>query len=52
MELGVGPMSKDDILGMAMFGVTPEFARVVRAAGERDLSPENLVSLRRTGRPR
>jgi len=52
MALGVGPMTKDDILGMAMFGVTPEFARLVRAAGERDLSPENLVSLKRTGRPR
>ena len=52
MALGVGSITKGDLLGMAMFGVTPEFARLVRAAGERDLSPENLVSLKRTGRPR
>ena len=52
MALGVGPLTKGDILGLAIFGVTPEFARFVRDAGERDLSPENLVSLKRTGRSR
>lgn len=50
--LGVGPIAKDELMSLAIFSVTPDFVRQVIGAGERDLSPENLVGIRMTGRRR